>query len=333
MDDSAPRALPWWQRGLALGIVAFVPAELALVTHLARGGREHVLAAAAATDIVLLAGAALLLLLRAGHRVPRGRALRLFFIAVALFYAAARVLRLDLPPIFALLSLGGEITILVLVASGSRAVAKALPRPVAALLDTELSILAAATRAISRRPLPAVEGAFTTVRSSELGRLYFGLALITLCELPAVHLLLHAWLGSGRPMPHVALAAVHVYGLVWLLGDWRLLAETGHRIDGGCFEVRLGGRWRGQVPLALVEAAIPLSESKRTRGDLSPLEPANVCLALRSPVELAGSFGIRREVDRLRLRVDDPAGLVEALRASLAPAVAHGPGQGKASSS
>ena len=68
------------------------------------------------------------------------------------------------------------------------------------------------------------------------------------------------------------------------------------------------------MPLVLVAAATQVTEPKRARGDLTPLEPPNVCLTLHARIELHGAFGIRRQTDRLRLRVDDPAALIKALR-------------------
>ena len=152
--------------------------------------------------------------------------------------------------------------------------------------------------------------------SNELG---FALAILpaAVAEGAAVHLLLHGaptWLRLG-------VAALHLYGLLMLLGLALGSRVHPHRVTDRLLQLRVGHLTRADVPLAAVaslqrrrlrgraglvleeEEAIFLSEG---RADLriELREPVLVKRALRDPVA----------VSRLIVAVDDAEGLVKEVR-------------------
>lgn len=119
--------------------------------------------------------------------------------------------------------------------------------------------------------------------------------------------------------PYAAGAGIvlHVYMLIWILGDLRALALRPIQVEGGLLRLRIGLRWEAEIPLRLIEAV-----DRNPPGSLDPanglrlgvIGSPNLRLALREPVQLHGMFGIRRESSSLLLQVDDPDGLAAALR-------------------
>ena len=104
---------------------------------------------------------------------------------------------------------------------------------------------------------------------------------------------------------------MHVYTVLWLIGDLRALVLRPIRIEEGKLLLRIGLRWEADVPLEAIAAV------ERTPGAnglrLGVLGTANLVLKLRAPMRLHGPFGIRKTSDTLLLQVDDPDGLARAL--------------------
>ena len=181
-------------------------------------------------------------------------------------------------------------------------------------------MLAAATRALRRAPLPTLDG-WTTGRTGQGGQLVAALLVLTAFEAPAVHLVLHAKLGPGHALLQLAIGALHLYGVAWLVGDLRLVRESAHVLGPDALSLRQGARWRGEVPyaqLAAVELASPAARPDTLR--LSGLDTPNVLLRLRAPVAIAGPFGISRRAARIALHLDEPAAFADALRARIGSA-------------
>jgi hypothetical protein len=172
---------------------------------------------------------------------------------------------------------------------------------------TELRLLAAAFR--SRSPLPPLPGCFTTTRTSRMNQLLVTIVVLTLFEAPALHLVLHGW------PTHLIVLGLHVYGFLWLLGDARLMRESGHRL-GNALEIHLGARKRGLIPYAQIHSARLISDGKR--GGITPFDPPNVEVELKAPATLTGYFGLRRTLSTLRLYVDEPERFVAQLMGSAA---------------
>lgn len=186
---------------------------------------------------------------------------------------------------------------------------------------TELSFLGMALfswRAAPHVPRGAV--AFPVHRTSGAGAVHAALALASAGEAAAVHLLVARW----SPRAAWAATALAAYMLVWLVGDLRALALRPVLIDGDVLRVRIGLRWRAEVPLASIRAICPGPDplGHRRCAVASPLGAPNLYLHLDRPAELAGILGLRRRGDSLGLRVDDPGALrsaITARRPELAP--------------
>ncbi len=185
----------------------------------------------------------------------------------------------------------------------------------------EACVHAAWLRALRRRPIAPADAAFGATATSSYPSLVVGIIVASALELPAVHLLLSARLGPGHAGTHLAVLALHLYSIAWLLGDRRLLAESAHTVEAGALVLRLGLRASGRVPLGAITKAHrlpppdPFAPRKRERGLLrvTPLDPPNVRLELAEPITIRTLLGMRRQARTLELYVDEPERLCAAL--------------------
>lgn len=164
-----------------------------------------------------------------------------------------------------------------------------------------------------RAPEPRTHD-FTAHRSANAGVLLVGLMFAILVETTAVHLLLSRWSTAAAWIT----TGLSLYALLWLLGDFRALCARHTHIAGDRLRLRIGMRWEANIPLDLIaDASADDGPMASVAGVLAPsrLTPANVRIALRVPVQLIGPYGIRRSVHTLRLRVDEPGRLLNALTA------------------
>ncbi len=182
-------------------------------------------------------------------------------------------------------------------------------------LVTEACVHAAWLRSLLRRPLPvAAPGAFGVTATSSYPGLVVAMIVASAFELPVLHMFLSAKLGPGHAGVHVAVLALHVYSIAWLLGDRRLLHESAHEIAKGALMLRLGLRPSARVPLSAIASARvlappdPFAPRRREPGlvRVTPLDAPNVRLELSQPVVVRGLFGVRREARAIELYVDGP---------------------------
>jgi hypothetical protein len=154
------------------------------------------------------------------------------------------------------------------------------------------------------RPAPA---GFTAYKRAGWTAIYAAFAMVVFAEGLALHFLLRRF----GPLASFGGLALHLYTLLWLLGDLRALALRPISVEGGVMHLRIGLRWEADLPLRIIETV----ERGGTQGlRLGVIGSANLRLVLREPVELQGIFGIRRSSNELLLQVDDPEGLAAALQ-------------------
>lgn len=332
-------------RALALAFIALVLGELALVSFVAVPFEERwVLGAAAATDIALIGGLALwwqsrraggFAALEIGWaRVGRSVLIGLALAGLALRLAGAPIAGWLLAPLVVVeLSIGLIVARALITGWRSAADARWWARLEAALGERisptlarlvvgEVRLVWSALRALTRRPLRDPEG-FTATRSSSWRFVAGALLLIALGEAVAVHALIEVFWADAGAAVHGILGAAHAYGIVWLLGDARSMAESSHRVDDGGLHLELGLRWSGRLPWPLITEVLSgeVAEPDRLLGErrrddtvaVTPIETPNVTLRLAEAVTLKGLFGVERQAREVLVYVDDPEGFVAAV--------------------
>jgi hypothetical protein len=162
---------------------------------------------------------------------------------------------------------------------------------------------------------------FTAARTSVYGTFVIGVAVVTLLEMPVLHLVLHrsSW------WVHALIVAANAGAVIWIFRERARMKTAALTLDADALAVSLPGKWRGAIPVALIASVRRISPAPGTmkpRGTLrvTPLDSPNVELQLRAPATLRGSFGIDRSAARVQLFVDEPDAFVAAITARLAPA-------------
>jgi len=182
----------------------------------------------------------------------------------------------------------------------------------------------AGLKTLARRSLPEPpDDGFTATRSSSYRAVILGVVLVTLFELPVLHFAVHAWLGAGWLWLHAVIFALHAWTVLWLLGDWRQMQASWHRVDRKGLHVHLGNRFRGRVPcdaIAAVRTGNPDDDDPFETPSgvvrVTPIDTPNVIVVLERPVKLKGVFGIELPAEILWLYVDEPRELVDAVEST-----------------
>lgn len=132
----------------------------------------------------------------------------------------------------------------------------------------------------------------------------------------------HLWLdGAGYTVAMWLALALHVYLLVWILGDAQALrlytTRVGSLVDADrIVSLRVGLRGSADIPVARIVGATPGTwDEPAPGGELVTVSGfANVSLTFDSPVEFVPMLGKPVEVSSLRVQVDDPERFVRSMR-------------------
>lgn len=200
--------------------------------------------------------------------------------------------------------------------AGFRAVVPAVPW-VATSIRLEMELWWFALSGWFRRP-PTGKRVFTHHRETGWTAFAVTIAALSLVEVGVVHLILasHHW-----KLAIWIAAALHAYGLAWILGDMHAIRLRPTSLqegeDGETLVVALGLRMHARIPLTAI-ASVECGKWERSAiekdaGAARLLGPANVRLELQEPVPFRVMF--LRPVGRrvVYLQVDEPERLRRAL--------------------
>jgi len=116
-------------------------------------------------------------------------------------------------------------------------------------------------------------------------------------------------------MPAAIAAGLHLYALLWLLGDARAVRSRVTRIDRDTLRLRLGLRWQADIPRAAIDS-VEVGNAPAGSLRLRILGAPNLVIRLRHPIEVHGPLGISRRSKILAVQMDDPRGFSDALEAT-----------------
>jgi hypothetical protein len=160
---------------------------------------------------------------------------------------------------------------------------------------------------------PAGEG-FGFLETSSY-RLVAGVLVgLSVFELAALHLIVGAVLGVGHLGVHLAIVAVNLSGIAWIVGDARALRESRHVVGDDTLWVRLGRRASADIPRAAIVSAVASDLGADDGGvRVTPLDEPNVALSFDREIPVTTLYGRVRRTRRLSLYVDRPERFVAAL--------------------
>ncbi|MDT0633019.1 hypothetical protein RQM47_09030 [Rubrivirga sp. S365] len=166
--------------------------------------------------------------------------------------------------------------------------------------------------AFAVRPAEPPEHGVAYHRRGGYGAVVAAVLMAAALELVGVHFLLRSW-SETAALVHLALS---LYGVVWIVGDYRAMRRRPHELRADGLRLRCGLRWDVEVPWG---AVLSVRKTRRPApGDdyLStvPVGDTGYLVELRAPVRATGPYGITRDVRRIGLVVDEPAAFEERLR-------------------
>jgi hypothetical protein len=323
------------RRAVLLGALALIVAEVTGITSLAlQRDLPRAVHLAVVADVVLLVAAALWL--GGGPRtlgLTAGRALRSVGVGVVLFSLATRAAGVGSGSVLLGVALAAEATVAAVVLAGlvkalrrpgdtwarlRQELRERLPTPVAETAFMEVRLLGAALASLLRRPSRVPTSSATVYVPMAASRSEWFvpfLVIATVVEGGAVHLLLYLLVpGSGWLQGH---------GVLWLVGDRRLMSQSAHRLEADALELELGLRFAASIPYAQVERVLPLRTDAERRSvqprrgrrnpQVTPLDAPNVHLCLREPVRYTTLLGLKRSTAHLDLFVERPEEFLAAL--------------------
>lgn len=173
----------------------------------------------------------------------------------------------------------------------------------AEVLAYELSLLYYALRL--PRAIVRTADQFSHHRKSGYGMVLGVLFMVAGGELFGAHLLLERWSHTAALL-HLLLS---LYGIVWLLGDFRALRARPHRMTETCLEVRTGLRWNMDVPWSQVasirRAWGPRPEERAGYRALVPLASIDYLITLKEEGVAFGPYGLRKPFRRIGIQIDE----------------------------
>lgn len=152
-----------------------------------------------------------------------------------------------------------------------------------------------------------------------------GFLVVLGAEIPLVHFFVWLW----SPTAALVLSGLSLYGLVWMLGEYRATLLRPVSVNEQDLHLRYGLLGDERVPLSAIDAVEPCAIRLRRRHGLLRRTPAggtaNVRIALKPMTRIAGPLGTKA-YDTIVLAVDEPARFVDSLRARLENATTPGVG-------
>lgn len=199
------------------------------------------------------------------------------------------------------------------------------PRAIAPFMACEIAIVLAFFRQIRRKPLPhdASETAFSTMKTSHYFMMLMLVLVLSFIEIPIAHVLVRKFMdGTAETVTHSVIAFLHIYSLLWIFGEYRLLAETQHHIDAQGIQLHFGLRVRGTIPYDAIDEIVVMGPGQgRPEKDgilkVVTLDTPNVFVHLKRKVTFVRLFGFKKATDELHLYVDEPDAFVAAAKAHL----------------
>jgi len=168
--------------------------------------------------------------------------------------------------------------------------------------------------------------AFTYHVSCSYGAIVGVFTFLIVMATGLAHLLLWLW----KPWLAWVVSGVSLYSALFLLADFNAARRRPILVDGRVLNLRVGLRWRAEIPLEEIDAVEEPGPEAPSGHDVLKAHlvgQPNLILKLRAASEAIGWYGRTRKFQTATLSVDDPGGLAEALRRGGPGTAAAAPGK------
>jgi hypothetical protein len=204
-----------------------------------------------------------------------------------------------------------------------------IPPLLAEIVISELRIIFAFLQVLTLRPLRNFYQAqpYHPLNGSMYPKLLVAVGFIVILEIPAMHFLFHAIMdeGTARSIVQGVFLFFGIYGLVWLMGDLRLLKESrGIFFEEDMMKIRMGLRANADIPVNKILRAekstppdpLPGQFTAQESGTLqvTVFDKPNVLLSFDSALSIRMLFGMEKSTKFLRLYLPDPDDFVKSFQ-------------------
>ncbi|RFU63476.1 hypothetical protein [Peribacillus glennii] len=166
-----------------------------------------------------------------------------------------------------------------------------------------------------------VDGEYFTYHKNT-GYLAFVIMIIHALVLESVGF--HFWIHGMNPMASWIMLALNVYGILYILADYQTVKLCPLRIKDGNMTMQIGISRHLELPLELIsdirefeERTISKEEQKKifsvSLAEFIPEHPQYEIL-LKEPVMAGSAYGIKRIIEKIHIRVDDPQAFYRAVK-------------------
>ncbi|WP_404460595.1 hypothetical protein [Sutcliffiella horikoshii] len=156
--------------------------------------------------------------------------------------------------------------------------------------------------------------AFTYHRSSEMKTFIIVFTILIIGEGVLFHYLLQKW----NEVIAWIFTILNVYGILYLVGFYNSAKYLPHLITQEKLIIRLGFQSSITLDIANIkqinrakEIELGMKIPKSTYYSLLKLDTPHYELTLKEPVEMKGSYGIKKKVDKVVFRADDREAILE----------------------
>lgn len=168
-----------------------------------------------------------------------------------------------------------------------------------------------------RRCVAEGPGVYTSHKRNAYGATLFGIGLLLIVELIAVHLLVqHFWSTTGAWI----LSILSAYAGVWLLSEWRAHRLRPSLITAKALILRAGVRWEITIPFVRIQSFRRVSALEdKPRGALNLIAVGDPLFEVTTdePVEARGPYGYRKSTTCVWFTIDDASAFDETLSRQL----------------
>lgn len=159
--------------------------------------------------------------------------------------------------------------------------------------------------------------AFTYHRSSEMKTFIIVFTILIIGEGVLFHYLLQKW----NEVIAWIFTILNVYGILYLVGFYNSVKYLPHMITEEKIIIRLGFQSSITLDIANIERInrakeieLGMKVPEDTYYSLLKLDTPHFEIILKDPVEMNGSYGIKKKVDKVVFRVDDRDGMLEVIK-------------------
>jgi hypothetical protein len=176
-------------------------------------------------------------------------------------------------------------------------------KKVAEIFAFEIAILYYGLFSWRRRPAQG-PGRYTSYKHNNYGPTLFGLGVILVVELIAVHLVIQAYWSTTAAW---ILTILSTYAGIWLLSEYQAHRLRPTVITGNALVLRAGIRWELTIPFESIQSFRRISAIEdKPRGTLSLVAfgDAHFEIVTKTPVEARGAYGIRKTTECVWFTID-----------------------------